>query len=191
MAIHNSETLLRSYHNAMNCIASNNYEALAQALVTHEDIFEKYEGFDTLYDGPNILMTARCIVSRAKVLIKIVKLNANGFREILSHRLASKLTPENVVPLQAVYKIREQLCLVMPFVSGGDLLAYLDPLSECLARDVFKQVCHVIYNLHMHGIVHRDIKVRYYKSAESLYTVSVSFLYIYIARKCASVGKPK
>jgi len=68
---------------------------------------------------------------------------------------------QNIVSLFAVFENRNQICMVMEYAGGGELLDYITRrtrLSEIEARRFFIQLLDGIGYAHSKRIVHRDIK---------------------------------
>lgn len=68
----------------------------------------------------------------------------------------------NIIRLFDIFENSEILYIVTEFLSGGNLLSYLQRhafnLSEIRACQIIHSVSHSIHYLHTYGIVHRDIK---------------------------------
>jgi len=73
-----------------------------------------------------------------------------------------KVQHENVMSMHALYACEEEMWMVMEYANGGDLVHALATLpiynEETVAR-YFKQILLAIQHLHVHHIVHRDIKL--------------------------------
>lgn len=69
--------------------------------------------------------------------------------------------PDLFIRIQGAFQTEEDLFLVMEYVPGGDcmtLLMSLRQFPEHVAQHIIAQVCVAVKHLHMHGVVHRDIK---------------------------------
>lgn len=70
---------------------------------------------------------------------------------------------ENVMPLHDQIKLHDKVILVTKLAAGGDLVTYLakrglDHLPEKRARNLFRQVCKGVYEIHANGLIHCDLK---------------------------------
>jgi len=73
----------------------------------------------------------------------------------------SYIIHKNIVSLFAVFENRNQICMVMEYAGGGELLDYITRrtrLSEIEARKFFTQLLDGIGYAHSKRIIHRDIK---------------------------------
>ena len=98
--------------------------------------------------------------------------NTGGYRSMLEAvgneiAVMKKLRHPNIVRLHAVIDdlAAERLHLVMDYVSGGTLMGAPHPggrtwaaLSEERARERFRDIVSGLAYLHMHGVVHQDLK---------------------------------
>lgn len=69
--------------------------------------------------------------------------------------------PDYYVHLHTSFQDMINLYLVMEYVPGGDCMTLLTRLRifpELLTQHVIAQVCLAVRHLHLHGVVHRDIK---------------------------------
>jgi serine/threonine protein kinase/Leucine-rich repeat (LRR) protein len=76
--------------------------------------------------------------------------------------LMRKLDHPNVVQLLDCVKLKNEMCLVMELVSGGELFSYcmdVGPLSEDEARGLFWDIVEAVDYIHEKGVVHRDLKL--------------------------------
>lgn len=99
--------------------------------------------------------------------------NINRERNILA-----SLNNPFVVNLYYTFQTKKDLFMVMEFISGGDLynlLKKLDHFDEDMTRMYAAEVVLALEYLHLAGIVHRDLKVRWIHSCATS------------ARKCACV----
>lgn len=104
--------------------------------------------------------TACCKQTGEEVIIKSVPKCASSLREILAQRFAYEIAPENVLPWFNIFSFEDSLFIIMPYINGGDLLSYIDILTESQTRTIMLQICTVVAKLHSFGLVHRDIKVK-------------------------------
>ena len=66
----------------------------------------------------------------------------------------------NIVKAQEVYVYKKQIYIIMQACEGGDLYTR-SPYSEQGAARITTQLLSAINYMHDHGIVHRDLKVRF------------------------------
>lgn len=66
-----------------------------------------------------------------------------------------------IVSLYSTFQTNSYLYLVMEYLPGGDLMNMISMLGsfpERVARFFIAEVCLAVHHLHLHSIVHRDIK---------------------------------
>ncbi|KTW27089.1 hypothetical protein T552_02581 [Pneumocystis carinii B80] len=83
----------------------------------------------------------------------------NLSREIYHH---SQMDHPHIIKLYEVLYTEEHVWLVQEYCSGGELYDYLvkhTKLSEHETKTLFSQISSAIAYIHMHGSVHRDIKL--------------------------------
>ena len=71
-------------------------------------------------------------------------------------------TSEHVVKIYETYETKKHICIVMEYISAGDLLSYIrkrSKLTEPIAKYIFKQIILGLQFIHKNKIVHRDIKL--------------------------------
>ncbi|CAE8676931.1 unnamed protein product, partial [Polarella glacialis] len=98
-----------------------------------------------------------------KVINKTAFLSRRPRTRCLRHEaeLLAKLQHPRVVELHRWFESEDELCLVMEYVPGGDLLrSILDygHFSEPQARRLFLQLADAVSYLHSQNVVHRDLK---------------------------------
>ncbi len=100
------------------------------------------------------------------VALKLLGEPSEGTVEWRSHllneaRTMARVRHENVVALYAVGEYRDWLYLVMEYVQGVDLHAWMEdrgPLCIAEAHGVIAQLSHGLQAIHDGGTVHRDVK---------------------------------
>ncbi|CAI5464790.1 unnamed protein product [Closterium sp. Yama58-4] len=66
----------------------------------------------------------------------------------------------NIVQIKGVYNSKERLRLVMELGKSAHILPLdHDGLPEPLAADIFRQLVSAVAHCHLHGVIHRDIKL--------------------------------
>lgn len=132
---------------------------------------EKYELIRELGRGSNgvvYLARKRGNENHPEVAIKMLECASETdgrkyaaiLREVYVHKAAKHA---HIVPVTEIFKTGSHVGIVMEYVSGGDLLAYVNrhgPLPESRARWIFQQLMYAVRHLHknMHSM-HRDIKL--------------------------------
>ena len=103
-------------------------------------------------------------------LVAIKSINKN---KIITERQKSKIqietsimktlsSSEHIVKIYETYETKNHICIVMEYISAGDLLSYIrkrSKLTEPIAKYIFKQIILGIQFIHKNKIVHRDIKL--------------------------------
>jgi serine/threonine protein kinase len=72
-----------------------------------------------------------------------------------------KLCHDNIVGIYEFGEFQGTYFLVMEFVQGANLGDYIDrrgPLAPESARQMLIQIANALHHVHMHGLIHRDIK---------------------------------
>jgi len=72
-----------------------------------------------------------------------------------------KLSHSNIVKLYHAFLLKNDVVLIMEYVSGGELYQYVkekNGLSEIEARKVFMQLAYTVEYCHNKYIIHRDLK---------------------------------
>eukprot|EP00041_Stephanoeca_diplocostata_P020062 m.440212 g.440212 ORF g.440212 m.440212 type:complete len:472 (-) comp21465_c0_seq6:183-1598(-) len=128
---------------------------------------DNYELGDTIGDGTFAkVKTARHKLTGVKVAIKVINKNKLR-RSTLQHvtreaQIHRTLDHPNIVKMLEVIDTDDVLYLVLEFVPGGDLFDYVikhKRLLEHEARKMFRQILSAVEYCHLHGIVHRDLKL--------------------------------
>eukprot|EP01135_Chromosphaera_perkinsii_P012313 Nk52_evm5s2635 gene=Nk52_evmTU5s2635 len=111
---------------------------------------------------------AKHIKTGQHVAIKIIdklKLDEKAVTMFLREfDILKTLDHPNIVRLFEVMETPAQICLIMQYCSGGDMLDYIlsqqgaKRLREEEARKFAKQILVALEYIHGHGVVHRDIK---------------------------------
>eukprot|EP00350_Pseudokeronopsis_sp_OXSARD2_P010086 CAMPEP_0170553810 /NCGR_PEP_ID=MMETSP0211-20121228/11626_1 /TAXON_ID=311385 /ORGANISM="Pseudokeronopsis sp., Strain OXSARD2" /LENGTH=246 /DNA_ID=CAMNT_0010862373 /DNA_START=2178 /DNA_END=2918 /DNA_ORIENTATION=+ len=87
----------------------------------------------------------------------------NSKKKMLNEiNILKSLRHPHVVKLLETFETDKHLLIVMELCPGGDLLNYVRKrrkLSEQYAKFVFKQIMEGILQIHITGVVHRDIKL--------------------------------
>jgi len=88
----------------------------------------------------------------------------------------SFISHKNIVSLLAVFENRNQICMVMEYAGGGELLDYITRrtrIYEVEARRFFIQLLDGIGYAHSKRIIHRDIKAENVFLDEKLETIKI------------------
>ncbi|RMZ54228.1 hypothetical protein APUTEX25_000579 [Auxenochlorella protothecoides] len=109
---------------------------------------------------------AYCKVTKDHVAVKLLDLeNMNcSLDEIVREAQTMRsLNHPNLLPLLASFVHKDNLWMVMPYVSGGSVqnimrFAYSDGLEEGVIATIMRDVLRGLDYLHSHGIIHRDVK---------------------------------
>ena len=103
-------------------------------------------------------------------VVAIKVMNKNLIRE---HNMAHQVMKERSIAFNAgkdnaifvkgfcSFQTNSYLCLVSEYIHGGDCLTLIQAfkrLDEVVARHIIAEVALGIFHLHIHGIMHRDIK---------------------------------
>ncbi|XP_053394610.1 uncharacterized protein LOC123525741 isoform X2 [Mercenaria mercenaria] len=104
-----------------------------------------------------------------KVAIKIIdtrKIKEDYTRNNLHReaRILGQIRHPHIIRLYETLKATTLYCLVLEYVSGGDLLAFIKNqkegrLLETKARHFFRQLVSAMHFLHERGVAHRDLKM--------------------------------
>lgn len=73
-----------------------------------------------------------------------------------------KLSHKNIVALYHAFLEGKELCMIMEYAGGGELLKYVEEkkrLDEVESRKIIIQVITAMEFCHQRGIVHRDLKL--------------------------------
>lgn len=76
--------------------------------------------------------------------------------------IMSTLGHPHIISVYEVFENSDKIILVMEYASGGELYDYINRkngLSTSEARRFFRQIVSAVHYLHMHNIVHRDLKL--------------------------------
>lgn len=134
----------------------------------NQSIFnEKYQIKEVLGEGAfGIVKLALKNGTNEEVAVKI--LNKSKLKDsqiqMASHEvdIMRQCCHPNIVKLLEVHEDIENIYIVMEYIKGIDLFAYLDeygPLPEKIIKQVIKQLGEAVKYLHTYGIVHRDLKL--------------------------------
>lgn len=117
--------------------------------------------------GKVVLASHNCDPS-IKVAIKTIskkKLDQDMTQKVMNEiRIVQNLDHPNIVTYLETYESSKHIYQVMEYCQGGDLLDYLSQTSEeCLpefqVRGIMKKLFLGINHWHLHGVVHRDLKL--------------------------------
>ncbi len=110
----------------------------------------------------------QAIDRRTKQIVAIKVLHAVLLNDIENRRrltnegqLLRGLHHPNIIKVYEVGETQEQVYLVMEYLAGGTLKAYLNahhPISLKKIQQFALQICSGLSEIHNHGIVHRDLK---------------------------------
>nr|CCC93683.1 unnamed protein product [Trypanosoma congolense IL3000] len=76
-------------------------------------------------------------------------------------RILQTLQHPNIMKLFQVVQTRQDIVLVLEYVSGGELFDYIcqrGPLSEGTVRHIFQQIVAAVAYCHRYRVIHRDLK---------------------------------
>jgi 5'-AMP-activated protein kinase, catalytic alpha subunit len=101
-----------------------------------------------------------------KVAIKILEKNkikdsADIERVAREIKIMKKLKHSNIAQLYEVIETDNQICIVLEYVSGGELFDYIvskGKLKESAASQFYYQILNATEYIHQNNIVHRDLK---------------------------------
>ena len=68
-----------------------------------------------------------------------------------------KLVHKNIVALYAAFMEGKQVCMIMEYAGGGEVLKYVEKkgkLGEIESRKIFSQIVNAMAYCHTRGIVH-------------------------------------
>lgn len=111
-------------------------------------------GYSKVYKGIHLL-TGSEIVLKCSPKSQAINLS----REIYHH---SQMDHPHIIKLYEVLYTEEHVWLVQEYCSGGELYDYLvkhTKLSESETKILFSQISSAVAYIHLHGSVHRDIKL--------------------------------
>ena len=96
-------------------------------------------------------------------LLDLENMNCSLDEIVREAQTMRSLQHPNLLPLLASFVHKENLWMVMPYVSGGSVqnvmrFAYADGLDEAVIATIMRDVLRALEYLHRHGIIHRDIK---------------------------------
>lgn len=91
-----------------------------------------------------------------------------------------KLNHKNIIALYHAFVDGKQLCMIMEYAAGGELLKFVEEnerVKEVDARRIFLQIINAILYCHQRGIVHRDLKLEnvLFKNKGDLFIKVVDF----------------
>lgn len=101
-----------------------------------------------------------------KVAIKKIDKSRFKGKERMLHlevRIFKRVQHENIIRLHEVFEDKNEICLVMDLVTGGELFDEIirrGKYSEKESSRIVRKILEAIDYLHGLGIVHRDLKVR-------------------------------
>jgi serine/threonine protein kinase len=120
--------------------------------------------------------------------------SANTIQEIYREAESlKKMNHKNIIALYHAFLEGKQLCMIMEYAAGGELLKYVEEntnIPEVDARRILLQIINAISYCHNRGIVHRDLKLEnvLFKSKGDLIIKVVDFG---IAGVCTTKQKDK
>jgi len=97
-----------------------------------------------------------CKVTQKDLLMRYSRTNL--VREV---SILHSIQHDNIVPLHDLLETDDFVCLIFPYMEGGELfdkIAARKRFTEADAREVLIQIASGLEYLHSHGICHRDIK---------------------------------
>ncbi|KFO37607.1 Sperm motility kinase 2B [Fukomys damarensis] len=107
------------------------------------------------------VMLAQHLSTGMTVAVKVLPKGGNSDHIASEVNIMKSLQHPNVIRLLQVIETEEEVCMVMEYVSGGELLHHIretSGLQEEEARRIFWQIICAIQYLHEQGIVHGDLK---------------------------------
>lgn len=117
--------------------------------------FPKKDDVKSLVDSSNILYAAKVIDKKnLKPNFKQALLNEINILRSLDH--------PNVIKLYEIHDLDNEICLVMDFVKGGELLKKLNSrgvYSEAECAIILKSLLQIVLYLQSKGIAHKDLKL--------------------------------
>ena len=138
---------------------SNSYEQLDNFILGNEIGKGAYATVRSAKNKQSSSKVAIKIYDKFKLLTPNRKKNAE--REI---KILTRLNHPNIVKLYKTVENNKSLNLIMEYVNGCSLMAYLKQkpnkrLEESEARSIFRQIIEALDYCHSLGISHRDIKL--------------------------------
>lgn len=118
-------------------------------------------GFGKVYHGTHKK-------SGQQVAVKYIDLSeymkkANKIEEIFKEaKILMQLTHKNIIKLHQACVIENDICLIMEYADGGELVDYVrehDGISEVQSRNIVRQVASAMQHCHGMGVIHRDLKL--------------------------------
>jgi eukaryotic-like serine/threonine-protein kinase len=103
-------------------------------------------------------------LDRAVAVKKIRLANASAPEDVerfrFEARAAAKLSHPNILPILTFVETPDEVLIVMPYFTGGDLRRRLEtgPLAPRIAACIMIDIANGVAHAHAHGIIHRDIK---------------------------------
>eukprot|EP01031_Cornospumella_fuschlensis_P029703 gene29703-35859_t len=151
---------------------------MGQVFHIHELI--RLPGVDGFVRSPEDL-AVKTYKKQAIMAMQMKGSEENPANEMMALSLLSHLSPHaNVMSIKELFSDAENFYMVMPFMSGGDLLDVMESttgehgqancFSHALARRMVSDVLSGLQHLHSHGIAHRDLSIEnvlYCPSSES------------------------
>lgn len=138
---------------------NSSFEQLDNFIIGSEIGKGAYASVRCAQNKQNMSKVAIKIYDKSKLLTPSRKKNAE--REI---KILTRLNHPNIIKLYQTIENRKSLNLIMEYVSGCSLMAYMKKtkdkrLEENDAKRVFKQIIEALEYCHSLGISHRDIKL--------------------------------
>lgn len=97
-----------------------------------------------------------------RVAIKVLEKNGHIEQQMAEPEMLSRLKHPNIVRLREYFIQRDQLIIVLDYISGGDLKSALDSgriFSQNEVRELLRSMASALAFAHDCNIVHRDIKM--------------------------------
>ena len=108
------------------------------------------------------ILTGRLVAIKSINKTKIISERQKKKIQIETSIMKTLSSSNYIVKMFETYETEKHICIVMEYISAGDLLSYIkkrSKLNENIAKYIFKQIILAIQYIHNNNIVHRDIKL--------------------------------
>ncbi|OHT17237.1 CAMK family protein kinase [Tritrichomonas foetus] len=156
---------------SMNENSSDSWEMFQDVVhvMSMDQIMERYKFLSKISQNRNATIRLSLHIRTGEyVVMKILNKSAYSnakkklllYREILTMQaLGNK---KHITELYEVIDSGDRIWVVMEFASGGELFHFVKskaPLSENVAREIFRPIVRIVSYMHSLNIVHRDLKL--------------------------------